>query len=290
MKNPAALFLGFLILTLCFVSFSVEAKVKKVKKEGSEKVSLEGDRLFDSGKFEEAAKWYLAFVRNNPNKSKETQAALIKIGHSLENIVDAINTTAERVCFRSGNSSKGAACMNKYAENLNAAYGAGAFEYSEQMVVIRYTGGHYKKVAEEFPNSDIAPEAAYLLLSKNLVGHPDEVLPKVEKYMDEYKTGFWGRKGRLLWARINEDVWWIHRKWSWVIYNWQISQEELIVKAEPYRQKALKAFDDLIKKDGSSEEGEIAKQERELLKNYKDDGRLYGIVNESSMGGVLVTP
>jgi len=288
MKRTVLLICSLFILFICVAPPIVEAK--KVKKEGSEKVSLEGDRFFETGRFEEAAKWYVNFVRENHNKSKETPAALIKTGHSLDNIVDGFNTAAERVCFRSGNSSNGAACMHKYAENLNSIYGAGSFEYSEQMIVIRYLGRHYKKVVDEFPDSEFAPEAAYLLLLKNLIGHPDEVLPRIKEYMDKYKTGPWGRRGRLLWARVNEDIWWIHRKWSWVIYNWQLSPEELIVKAEPYRQEALETFDELIKKDGSSEEGKIAKQERELLKKYQDDGRLYGIVNESSMGGVLTKP
>jgi tetratricopeptide (TPR) repeat protein len=244
----------------------------------------EGDDLFAAGKYEQAAGWFNQYIKDNPNNSKETPHALMGLAESLEKMSDIINTGAERQCFRSGGQ-KGTPCMNAYAEKLNSVYGAGSFQYMENMVFIRYTGAHYRRVADEFPKSDYAAEAAYRLLGKELVGHPDQVLPKIKAYMSKYPSGKWGRMGKLLWGRINEDIWWIHRKWSWVLYNWQISQEELIVKSEPYRQEALRTFEELMKKDGSTDEGKAAKREYDLLKSYKDDGAIYGIINESNVEG-----
>lgn len=216
--------------------------------------------------------------------------ALIKLGETLEKMSDPINTRAERECFRSPSKIKGTPCVNAFVEKLNATYGTGSFEYLEQMVFIRYTGAHYKRAIAEFPNSPLASQVAYLYLIKNLIGHPEHVLPQIRDYTARYKDGEWGRKGRLLWARINEDIWWIHRKWSWVLYNWKLSDEELIVKAEPYRQEALRTFLELAEKDGRAEEGLAARGEYELLKAYKDDGKLYGIVNESDVKGTLALP
>lgn len=272
---------AILLLASCFLLLSANA---------ADNPYAAGDQLFNSGKYEEAANWYLSFTKEHAGDSKLMPEAYIKLGESLEKMSDIINTRAERVCFRSGGKLRGTPCMQDYAAKLNATYGPGSFEYSEALVIIQYTGVHYNKVADEFPKSDLAAKSAYLRLSKNLVGHPEQVLPRIKAFTDKYKSGEWGRKGRLLWARMNEDIWWIHRKWSWVLYNWSISPEELIVKAEPYRQEALRSFEDLIKKDGGTPEGKMAKKEHELLKVYKDDGRLYGIVNESDITGTKAIP
>lgn len=271
---------GMLALVLLFLSTGILF----AKDEGGP--TLQGDQLYNSGSYEAAAKWYVDFINQNPKDSKATPRALIMLGQSLDKMSDIINTKAERECFRSPKGSRGTPCMNEFAANLNKIYGAGSFEYAENLVIIKYTGAHFKRASEEFSKSDLGPEAAYLVLTKNLIGHPDIVLPKIKAYMEKYKGGEWGRRGRLLWARINEDVWWVHRKWSWVLYNWSISPEELIVKAEPYRQEALKSFEDLYKKDGKTEEGQAAKREYDLLKNYQDDGKIYGIINESNIEGV----
>lgn len=245
----------------------------------------EGKDLFTAGRYETAAKWYANFVASNSADKKLLPEALVGLGISLEMLSDIINTQAEKECFRSGKSSQGTQCMKAYANKLNTAYGAGSFEYLEQMVIIRYTGSHFKKVVDEFGNSEYAPGAAYKSLTKNLTGHMDVVLPRIKEFLSKYNNGEWHRRGLLLWARINEDIWWIHRKWSWLLYNWQISSEELIVKAEPYRQEALRTFEDIIKKYGNTEEGRAARKERDLLKDYKDDGKIYGIINESVTEG-----
>lgn len=271
----------FLLLVSCFLLQFTWA---------SDLATTKGDQLFASGQYEEAAKWYVNFINEHPKDDKLTPPALLKLGEILEKMQDIINTRAERACFRSPVGLKGTPCMNNFAKKLNAIYGSGSFEYSEQLVIIRYTGAHYNKMADEFPKSGLVSQAAYLKLTKSLVGHPDQVLPRIKEYMSKYKDGQWERKGRLIWARVNEDIWWIHRKWSWILYNWSISPEELIVRAEPYRQEALRTFEDLIKKDGRTEEGRIAKKEYDLLKNYQDDGRLYGIVNESDIQGTKAAP
>ncbi len=236
---------------------------------------------------EEAVKAMVKAIDSDPKNEGSTPELLIKLGTMLEGMVDAINTKAERECFRSGGS-KGAPCMKVYAEKLNALYGKGSYEYNEHLIVIKYTGVQYKRAADEFPKSKVAPEADYLFLSKNLVGRPDEVLPRITDFMKRYPNGEWGRRGLLLWARINEDIWWVHRKWAWILYGWSISPEELIVKAEPYRQEALRSFQKLLVKDGRTEEGRAAKKEYELLKKYEDDGRIYGIINESDVSGTTV--
>ncbi len=236
---------------------------------------------------EEAARALARAIDNDPKNEGSTPELLIKLGTLLEGMVDSVNTKAERECFRSGGS-KGAPCMKAYAEKLNAVYGKGSYEYNEHLVVIKYTGIQYKRAAGEFPKSKMAPEAEYLFLSKNLVGKPDDVLPRIKAFMKKYPSGEWGRRGLLLWARINEDIWWVHRKWAWILYGWSISPEELIVRAEPYRQKALKSFQELIVKDGKTEEGHAAKKEYELLKKYEDDGRIYGIINESDVSGTTI--
>jgi len=257
-----------IFLIILFVTLNLTATAKESKSEG--------DNLFEAGQYESAAKWYAG---------KNTSHDLLCLAKSLEKMSDQINTTAERKCFRSKGGG-GGECMKKYAESLNEIYGPGSFEYAEHLVFIRYTGAHYKKIEEGFPKSDEAAEAAYMNLTKNLVGHPDAVLPRITLFLKKYPDGEWHRKSLLLWARINEDIWWIHRKWSWVLYNWTLSEEELIVKAEPYRQEALKTFEQMIKKHSNTDEGKAAKMEYELLKKYQDDGRLYGIINEASVEGV----
>ena len=236
---------------------------------------------------EAAAKAMVKAIDSDPKNENSTPELLIKLGTMLEGMVDTINTKAERVCFRSGGS-KGTPCMKAFAEKLNAVYGRGSYEYNEDLVVIKYSGIQYKRAAEEFPKSKMAPEAEYLFLSKNLVGKPDEVLPRVKEFIKKYPSGEWGRRGELLWARINEDIWWVHRKWSWILYGWSISPEQLIIKAEPYRQEALRSFKELYTKNGRTEEGRAAKREYELLKKYEDDGRIYGIINESDAKGTTM--
>ncbi len=272
----------FLILSLMFVLI-----IGAVRLHADNLPQFEGAKLYQAGDFAAAAKWCASYLKENA-PGIDRAAVLILLGNSLEKVTDSFNTDAEKECFRSGSKKDGTACMQAYAEKLNSMYGASSFEYSEGAIYIRYTGAQYKEAIEKYPSSPYSAQAAYMELTKNLIGAPEVVLPRIKEFMAKYNAGEWGRQGRLLWARVNEDIWWIHRKWSWVLYNWKISPEDLIVKAEPYRQEALRTFEDIIKKDGSTEEGKAAKKEYELLKNYKDDGKLYGIVNESTVQGALV--
>ena len=248
-----------------------------------------GDDLFNSKQYEAAADVFAADLQQNSSNAKKAAYDLLMLGQSLDKALSEINTKAERSCFRSGKGGSGGGggklCMVEFAEKLNAKYGPASFFYDEQQILIVYTGAQFRTILEKYPQSDVAEQADYLLLSKKLIGHPDTVLPQIKDFIERNKSGEFNRKGRLLWARINEDIWVIHRKWSWVLYNWSISPEELIVKAEPYRQEAIRSFESLIKDAPRSEEGKAAKKELEQLKKYEDDGKIYGIINESTIAG-----
>lgn len=248
-----------------------------------------GESLFSSKQYEAAADVFTAELQQNSANPKKTAYNLLMLGQSLDKALGEINTKAERECFRSGKGGSGGGggklCMMEFAEKLNAKYGPASFVYDEQQILLVYTGAQFRTILEKYPKSDVAAQADYLLLSKKLIGSPDAVLPQIKDFIERNKSGEFNRKGQLLWARINEDIWVIHRKWSWVLYNWSISPEELIVKAEPYRQEAIRSFEELIKAAPRSEEGKAAKKELELLKKYQDDGKIYGIINESLLTG-----
>ncbi len=209
--------------------------------------------------------------------------ALVALGRSLDQYANQVNEDAEQACYRGGGSHT-PQCMVNYAEKMNAKYGAGAFQFIPTQIIIRYTGTHYQQVLDKYPNSPAAAEAAYYILEKNLIGNPDEVLGRVQAYIAKYK-GPYNLKARLLYARLNQDLWWIHRKWAWMLYNGSVSEDELVVRGEKYRQAALKAYEELIKKDGKTPDGKIAKQEYDMVKNNQDDGKLYGIVSDAQTSG-----
>lgn len=241
--------------------------------------------LLQQGQVEPAADAFLAVVTGAPNDAKRTPAALVGLARALENMSDIVNTRAENECYRKKGSPKSAACMHQFAARLSQKYGAGSFEYMEQLIIIRYTGAHYRQVMERFPKSPEAAGADYYLLTKNVVGKPDEVLPRVQAFLKRHPEGEWYRKGLLLLARLNEDIWWIHRNWWWLLYNWNFSQDDAVVRAEPYRQEALRTFSMIMKKFGKTDEGKIAEKEHALLKAYKSDDKLYGIVNDAMIEG-----
>lgn len=246
-------------------------------------VSPGAEELYKQGSYKEAAD-LLAPVANVDGGVDP--ATMLLYGKSLDKMTEQINTEAERVCYRSAGSPHSPKCMDNYAAKMNNKYGSGSFEYDPAIVTIKYTGTQFDKVLEITEKGDVAAEAAYYKLSKNLIGHPSQVLPRIEDFLKKYPKGEWHRKAMLLWARINEDVWWIHRNWAWLLYNWDLSSEDLILRAEPYRQRAIKAF----RKVRGGEEGKAAKEELKLLKENKSDGKIYGIVKESSVEGIKAVP
>lgn len=221
-------------------------------------------------------------LASHQEKEKVRAQALLLLGQALERNLDAFNTDAEMKCFRRGRG--GARCMDQYAASLNAKYGVGAFAYAPEIVVLRYTGSHYRDVLDGWAGTDFAAEASFRLLEKNVIGKPDDVLQGVRAFLDRNPGGEWSRRGRLLWARLHQDIWWIHRNWAWLLYNWNYSEDELVIRGEKFRKEALRAYEELVKKNGRTEEGKAAKRELELLKQNKDDGVLYGIVNEVMVG------
>lgn len=224
-----------------------------------------------------------AFAIDAPTVQGDSPKDLIALGRALDQYAEQVNNDAEQACYR-GKGSHTPQCMANYANKMNAKYGAGAFQFIPIQIIIRYTGTHYQQVLNQYPNGPQAAEAAYYLLEKNLIGTPDDVLKNVQDYIAKY-SGPYNVKARLLYARLNEDIWWIHRKWAWMLYNGALSEDELIVRGEKYRQAAIKAYEDLIKKAGGSPEGKIAKQELATVKSLQDDGKLYGIVSDAQTSG-----
>lgn len=212
----------------------------------------------------------------------EREAKLLyEKGVELEGLNETLTEQAEKACYWGKKGSHD--CMQKHIDRYNAKYGPGSFELLPQLNVIRYTGTHHRELMQKYSKSRYAAAAEYRLLTRNLVGLPDAVLGRVENFIRRYPSGEWNRKGRLLLGRLNQDIWWIHRKWSWVLYNRRISETELIRKSEKYRHEAMRIFQELSK-SSRTEEGKLAKQEYRLLKSFKDDGRIYGIINESLVG------
>lgn len=244
----------------------------------------EGDSLFNAGSYKEAAKWYQNFANTQAKGDKEKAEALTKVGQCLEKLSDGYSTDAEQRCY--WKSRAGTACMENYVRQLNAEWGEGAFEYVANLNIIKYAGSHYRQISAGSSDTDVVCEADYNTLTKNLLGQPDEVLSRVDAFMQKYPDGSCYRKGLLLKARLNEDLWYIHLKWSFVLYNWRLSDEELIVRSEKYRIEAVRLFEELVSKFGRTPEGKIAGKELKLAKQHKTDGRLYGIINESMVQSI----
>ncbi len=232
-----------------------------------------------SGQVEAGAQALARIVRTNPSPE-----ALLLLGRSLDRLQDLFSERAEKTCYWGKSSSANSGCAQAEAEKLNSIYGAGAFKFITDIAYVPYTGIHYKEILSKYKGSKEAGEAEFQLLLKDLVGHPSVVLPKVKSFMDKHSSGELGRKAMLLSARVNQDIWYIHRSWSWVLYNEQFSPDELIVKAEPYRQEALKTFEKIAGKYSGTFEGKAAQNELSLLKNNQDDGETYSILQDS-VGG-----
>lgn len=240
-----------------------------------------GYSLEQSGQLEAAAEFFCRYATSHPNDGTNTPEALLRCGRLLDSLQDVLTGRAEKRCYwgRRGDPD----CMRQDATALNSRFGAGSFQYEHAILYIPYTGIHYRTLMNRFPSNKYAPEADFYLLLKELTGHPDVVLPKIKAFLSRHKKGEWNRRGLLLFARVNEDVWYIHRKWSWVLYNYQISPEELIIRAEPYRQEALRTYKALMK-EGNTFEGQAAAREYALLDANQEDGHTYSIVNDSSAG------
>ncbi|PIU57925.1 MAG: hypothetical protein COS89_03040 [Deltaproteobacteria bacterium CG07_land_8_20_14_0_80_38_7] len=215
--------------------------------------------------------------------NKNTPEALLLLGQTLDRLADLFSERAEMTCYWGKGTNQTPACMQTQAEKLNAIYGKGSFKAISDIAYIPYTGTHYQKIIKKFPKSDEASEAAFQLLLKDLVGHPDVVLPKIKKFISKHPNGAAFRRGLLLWARVNQDIWYIHREWSWVIYNDTISPDDLLIKAEPYRQEAIKAYEKLAAYSGTFE-AKAAREELKLLKANRYDNEVYSILADS-VGG-----
>ena len=58
--------------------------------------ALGGNKLFASGQYEAAAKWYVDYINSHSDDVKTVPQALINLGNALDKMSDIINTTAER--------------------------------------------------------------------------------------------------------------------------------------------------------------------------------------------------
>lgn len=240
----------------------------------------QGRSLMREGRLEEAAQFFNAYAQEHPRDKKLSPEALAMAGRMLDALADPLTGQAEKKCYWRKGGSRDPDCMRKEAEAMNARFGQGAFEYEHAVTYIPYTGSHYREILNRFPRSDYATEARFYVLLRELKGHPDKVLPRVKEFLKKYGKGEWKRRAELLWARVNQDIWHIHREWSWVLFNERIDTEELIIRAEPYRQEALRTYARLA--GGKDAVGRMAAAEYAQLKDQKDDGHLYSIVNDSS--------
>lgn len=206
---------------------------------------------------------------------------LFQTGQKLDAMVNTLTEQAERECYWKKGGGRDHPCMQGFAGRYNREYGEGSFTFDPQLNILHYTGLHYEKIVKEHPKSRFAAGAEFQLLRRNVIGLPGEVLPRIEEFLKKNTRGEWWRHGVLLLARINQDIWYIHKYRSWVLYNWKISDAELALKAEQYRAEALKHFEILMKKHGTTPEGAAARKEYDLLKKHQDDGKLHGIVDEA---------
>ncbi|MBI4126652.1 MAG: hypothetical protein HY465_04085 [Deltaproteobacteria bacterium] len=237
------------------------------------------------GASEVAAQSFVSFAFSNP-KNKKAPEALAMAARILDKLQDAITERYEKQCYWAKGAPRTPACMEAGARELNTHFGEGAFHYigGTEIAFLEYTGSHYRHIAEHYAKSDFADEADFYLLLHNLKQHPDIVLPMIQAFLKRHSKGEWHRRGLLLWARVNEDVHFIWKKWSWVVYNGVISDDELIIKAEPYRREAVAAFEKVIKTGKGSFEGKAAQRDLAQFRLNGTDGTIYSITNDSSPG------
>lgn len=260
----------FISLLLCFSSLIGIANASEFDN---------AKQMIMSGQVEAGAQTLARLVQTSPSPE-----ALLLLGKALDRLQDLFSERVEKTCYWGHGSAGTPACAQSETEKLNAIYGAGAFKFVTDIAYVPYTGIHYKELVSKYSGSSEAQEAEFQLLLKDLVGHPSIILSKVKKFLDKHSSGDVGRKALLLWARVNKDVWYIHRSWSWVIYNETISPDELVVRAEPYRQEAMKSYEKIISKYGGTFEAQAAQTELNLLKNNQNDGEVYSILQDT-VGG-----
>lgn len=236
-----------------------------------------------ANKFMEAAKSYYSFYKDN-KKAKEADLSLAMTGRLLDHLKDQFTEKAEKKCYWAKTSPMSPSCMQKEASDLNDIFGKDSFEYTGgvSLAYLEYKGHHYQIILDSFKKSPYRDESEFYLLLQNLRGHPDIVVPKVKSFMNSHKSGIWNKRALLLWARLNQDIWHVWKKWTWVVYNRQISEDELIIKAEPYRQEALRTYKELFGKGDFF--STVAKVEYGQLERQEDDGALYTITNDSTPG------
>lgn len=269
MKIKIALF-----IVTAAVIFSINARADGID---------EGRELLSNGDLKAAAEFFNRYALANPKDSKNTPEALALCGRALDAMADVLTGAAEHACYWAKGGSRTPACMEKEVGSFNAKYGNGAFRFDNAIAYIYYTGSHYRQILDRFPKGPYAPEADFYLLLHGLIGHPDAILSKVKEFLSKYPKGEWNRKGLLMWARVNEDIWYVHRKWSWVLFNDKIAPDELTVRAEKYRQEALRTYEKLMKDKGTFE-GNTAAKEYAVLKDSQDDMATYSIVEDSIPG------
>ena len=238
-------------------------------------------KLAASGELEKAA--LQAYITSGGKDGAEMLALTARL---LDELHDQFSERYEKKCYWVSGAPQTPECMKKGAKELNEKFGNNAFRYigGESIAYIEYTGSHYERILKKYKKSSFAEEAEFYLLLQDLQGHPDAVLKRVQRYREKHKSGEWGRRANLLWARVNEDVCFVWRKWTWVVYNGTISDDELIIKSEPYRQEALRTYESLIKNDAGSLEAKLAAEDLQKLKTQGDDGALYSITNDSAPG------
>jgi len=219
-------------------------------------------------------------------RDKRAGEALAKTARILDQLQDSFTEAFEKKCYWVKNAPKTPKCMRAGVQELNARFGKNAFEYigGISIAYIQYTGSHYKQILKKKKRSDFKKEAEFYLLTHDMRGHPDVVVPKAKRYLDTQKDPVWKRKALLMWGRLNEDISYVWRKWTWVVYNGKISDEELIIRSEPYRLEARRAFKKIIAESPNSFEAKAARVDLQKLETRGDDGMLYFITNDSSPG------
>jgi len=242
----------------------------------------EGKGMVSSGNLEGAAEFFSGYAAKNPKDREGAPEALALAGRLLDSLSDPLTGRAEKSCYW-GKGKGSPDCMRRFAAEYNSRFGEGSFEYRGVVNMITYTGSHYRRLASQYPKSRYAPEADFYILLRGLVGQPDEVLKRVKAFLSKHRKGEWNRKGTLLLARVNADIWRVYRRQGWFLSNSRISKEDMIILAESYRQEAMKLYSKLMR-DAESFEGKAAAREHEDLLNNRDEGIVYSIVNDSTPG------
>lgn len=243
----------------------------------------QGYALINAGNDDKAAELFCGYAKTNPNDGNTTAEALAMCGRLLDLMSEQISEKAEKKCYwgKQGDPS----CMEKEVANLNAKFGPESFRYEHSILYIPYTGSQYKTIRSKFAKSPYGDEAEFYLLLKELKGTPESIIPKVKSFLSKHGSGEWNRKGLLLWARLNEDLWAIHKSSNLIMYNDKVAPEEMLVRAEKFRKEALSTYKKLMSNSGTFE-GDVASKEYSRLSANQDDGIVYSITEDSFPGSL----